>query len=62
MTITITVKDAAANLAATLKNLISEGFPVEDEYNYQHHAISMDQQNRAHEALAAYHLAIKGSL
>jgi hypothetical protein len=62
MTITITIEDAAANLAVTLKNLISEGFAVTDEYGYEHHAIDRVQQNRAHEALAAYNLTVKGSL
>jgi len=61
-TFKITTEEAAANMATVLKSLISSGFPVEDEYGYEHHAISRNQQNRAHEALAAYNLTVKGSL
>lgn len=50
---------ALAEMAAVLKSLISTGFPVQDEYGFEHHAISRAQQGRAHEALAAYNLTVK---
>ena len=59
-TFKITTEEAAANMATVLKSLISTGFPVEDEFGREHHAISRVQQNRAHEALAAYNLTVKG--
>ena len=62
MTITITEAQAAHNLAVVMKSILASGFPVEDEYGYEHHAIDRAQQQRAHEALAAYHLSVRGSL
>jgi hypothetical protein len=53
---------AAAEMAAVLKNLISTGFPVQDEYGFEHHAISRAQQGRAHAALAAYNLTVGGAV
>ena len=62
MTITITEAQAAHNLAVVLKSILASGFQVQDEHGFEHLAISRAQQRRAHEALAAYSLAIKGSL
>ena len=45
---------ALAEMAAVLKSLVSTGFAVQDEYGFEHHAISRAQQGRAHAALAAY--------
>jgi len=52
---------AAAEMAVVLKSLVSTGFPVGDEYGYEHHAISRAQQNRARAALAAYNLTVGGA-
>ena len=62
MTITITEQQAAKHLSDVMLSILNSGFPIEDEYGSFHHAISRAQQRRAHEALAAYNLAIKGSL